>query len=233
MTSLYLFGGMVIFWSILLTIIFRLEKRMVWPYGELESEPAFGDAMGYGARTLENATGSGFTLLGWARDLKGKKYRVNYAMLAAPEEDVFAVVGSGSVMQIPVNATWLYTRSSDGRCFYPADHQSAIQSDPSGHWKNQLVPGASFDRLLQQHRAWIQDNRVMPLPFSRQHEREEFRDLCMNHYRFMERAGLVEFTDASLEYFHFTLFGAFQTATRGYFLGMARKLSLGRFPRSA
>src|SRR5208282_4049983 len=144
MTGLYFLGGMMIFWSVLLTIIFRFEKRMVWPYGELESGPAFGDAMGYGALSVENASVAGFTLLGWARDLKGKKYKVSYAMLAAPEGDVFAVVGTGSVVQISVNATWLFTRSSDGRCFYSADHLSAIQIDPSGHWRNQLVDAAGF-----------------------------------------------------------------------------------------
>jgi len=233
MTAVYFLVGMMLFWSILLTVIFRLEKRMVWPYGELESAPAFPDETGYGALSVAAASAAGFTLLGWARDLKGKTYRVSYAMLAAPEGDVFAVVGVGSVARIPLNAVWLYTRTADGRCFYSADNQSAIQIDSSGHWKNQLVPAAPFNQLLSEHRRWLQENAAMVLPFSRQHEIEELHDLRAEHYRFLQRAGLIEFTDASLTYFRFTLLGAFRTATRGYFLGMARKLSSGRFPRTA
>lgn len=233
MASLYFLAGLMIFWTVLLTLIFRYEKRMVWPYGELEARPALGDAIGYAGRTVQKAVEAGFTLHGWARDLKGKNYKVSYAMLSAPEGDVFAIVGTGSVMRIAVNSTWLFTRSSDGRCFYSADHQAAIQSDPSGHWKNQLVPAAPFDCLLQTHRAWIQTMGVMVLPFSQQNALQEFREVRSEHYHFMERAGLIEFTDASAQYFRFTLLGAFQTATRGYFLGMARKLSHGSFPRSA
>jgi hypothetical protein len=233
MTIVYVFAGMVIFWSSLLTVIFRFEKRMAWPYGELQSEPPFADATGYGAARVAEAVENGFTLLGWARDLKGPKYRVSYAMLVSPQSNVFATIGVGSVVQIPVAATWLYSPTSDGRCFYSTDHQSGVQIDLSHHWTNQLVPGATFAKLLEEHQDWIRMNKVVRHPLTSGREFAEFRTLRQEHYLSMERTGLIGFTDASANYFRFTLSGAARTATWGYFLGMARQLSGGRFPRNA
>jgi len=233
MRLVYMFLGMVTFWSVFLTIIFRLEKRMAWPYSELQPVPTFPDPTGYGAARVADAVKNGFTLLGWARDLKGPKYRVSYAMLLAPDRNVFAIVGIGSILQIPLAATWLYTATSDGRCYCSTDHQSGVQIDLSHHWTNQLVPGATFPALLQEHRDWLTANEVVARQLTSGRELAEFRTLRQEHYRAMERAGLIGFTDASTEYFRYTLSGAARTATWSYFLGMARQLSRGRFPRNA
>jgi hypothetical protein len=233
MTIVCVFTGMVIFWSVLLTVIFRFEKRMAWPYGELQPDPPFADPTGYGSIRVAEAVEDGFTLLGWTRDLKGPRYRVSYAMLVSTERNIFATIGVGSILQIQLAATWLHTPTADGRCFYSTDHQSGVQIDLSHHWTNQLVPGTSFRELLQKHQDWIRINEVVPRPFARGREIEEFRTLRQEHYRSMERNGLIGFTDASANYFRFTLSGAARTATWGYFLGMARQLSGGRFPRNA
>jgi len=233
MTMVYFFLGLLIFWSVLLTAIFRFEKRMAWPYGELQPEPPFADPTGYGAARVEEAVANGFTLLGWARDLKGPKYRVSYAMLISPDRNLFAIVGAGSILQIQLTATWLFTPTSDGRCYYSTDHQAGVQIDLSHHWTNQLVPGANFPQLLQEHQNWVGTNAVVPRCLTRGREMAEFRTLRQEHYLHMARTGLIGFTDASAEYFHFTLTGAARTAAWGYFLGMARQLSRGRFPRSA
>ena len=204
---------------------------MAWAYGELQREPPFADSSGYGAGRVAEAVAAGFTLLGWARDLKGPKYRVSYAMLISLDRTVFSVIGAGSVLQMPVAATWLYTHTTDGRCFYSTDHQSGVQIDLSRHWTNQLLPGATFQQLLQQHQAWT--GQAAPLHLTQGREIAELRLLRQEHYRFMERAGLIGFLDGSIDYFRFTLCGAARTATWSYFLGMARQLSRGRFPRNA
>lgn len=232
MLAVYFFLGMVTFWCVLLTIICRLEKRMVWPYSELQPTPPFPDANDYAATRIAGAVKQGFTLLGWAHDLKGPKYRVSYAMLLSPERNVFAILGVGTIIRIPYFATWLYTPTADGRCYISTDHQSGVQIDLSHHWTNQLVPGAAFPKLLQEHQDWIKKNEVTARPLTSGRELAEFRTLRQEHYRAMERHGLIGFTDASTEYF-FTLSGAARTAVWSYFLGMARTLSHGRFPRNA
>jgi hypothetical protein len=74
---------------------------------------------------------------------------------------------------------------------------------------------------------------VLPRPFTRDHEFAEFRALRVEHFHSMERAGLIRFRDGSATHFYHTLFGAAKTAAWSYLLGMARRLSNGRFPRSA
>jgi len=66
--ALKFFLGTVAFSAVFLTVVFRLEKRTVSPYGELESTPSFGDPTGYAARWVADAVQAGFVLLGWARD---------------------------------------------------------------------------------------------------------------------------------------------------------------------
>ncbi len=133
MTALYAFLEMIVFWSVLLTVIHRVEKRMAWPYSELQAEQPFADPSDYGATRIAEAVQDGFTMLGWTRDLKGPKYRCGYAMLVSADREVFAIIGVGTIINIPLNATWLFTPTADGRCFNSTDHQSGVQIDLSHH----------------------------------------------------------------------------------------------------
>ncbi len=91
---------------------------------------------------------------------------------------------------------------------------------------------SSFAKLLRKHQGWLKSNGVPSRYFSREREVEDFRVLRTEHFRAMERAGLIRFTDGSATHFHYTLFGAAKTVTWSYFVGIARALSFGRFPRS-
>src|SRR2546430_4618598 len=88
---------------------------------------------------------------------------VNYAILVSPQRETAAVIGTGKVFErVDLKATWLWTPTSDGRCFYSTDNQSGVQIDLSRHWRNQLAPAPSFSLLLAQHQAWLQGLGVMP-----------------------------------------------------------------------
>jgi hypothetical protein len=78
---MYYLIGIVAVLFVLQAVTARLEKRMVWPYGELEAQPHFGNPTGYGARWVGEAVHAGFSFLGWAPDLKGSRYQVSYGML--------------------------------------------------------------------------------------------------------------------------------------------------------
>jgi hypothetical protein len=99
--GLKFFFGMVAFFAVFLTVVFRLEKRMVSPCGELEATPFFGDPMGYGARWVPDAVRAGFDFLGWARDTRGSAYRCSYALLVSADRATFAVIGVGTILKIP------------------------------------------------------------------------------------------------------------------------------------
>jgi len=225
--------GMMAFWVVFLTIVFRLEKRTVSPYGELESTPSFADPTGYAARWVADALQAGFVLLGWARDVRGSVYQCSYALLVSGDRTTFMVISVGTIMKIPMQGTWLHTPAIDGRSFNTTDKQSGVQIDLSRNWTNQLALVPRFSQLLQKHRDWLQSLNVLPRPFTPNREFEEFKTLRTEHFRSMERAGLIRFTDASATQFYYTFPGAAKTATWSYFVGVIRGLSQGAFPRSA
>ena len=111
--------GLMGFWAVFLTSVFRLEKRTVSPYGEMGTSPFFGDSTGYGAKWVAEAVREGFVLLGWARDSRGSVYSCSYALLVSADRTVFAVVGVGTILKMPLQATWLHTPAADGRSFTP------------------------------------------------------------------------------------------------------------------
>lgn len=225
--------GMMAFWAVFLTIVFRLEKRTVSPYGEMGTSPFFGDPTGYGASHVAEAVFEGFVLLGWARDSRGSVYSCSYALLVSADRTVFAVIGVGTILKIPFQATWLHTPAADGRSFNTTDKQSGVQIDLSRNWTNQLAMERTFPQLLRRHREWLQSLRVVPRGFTPNREFEEFKALRSDHFRSMERAGLIRFTDASATQFYYTFGGAAKTAVWGYLIGLARGISQGAFPRSA
>lgn len=225
--------GMMAFWAVFLTIVFRLEKRTVSPYGELESTPSFADPTGYAARWVADALQAGFVLLGWARDVRGSVYQCNYALLVSADRTTFMVISVGTILNIPMQGTWLHTPAMDGRSYNTTDKQAGVQIDLSGNWTNQLALVPTFTQLLQKHREWLHSLNVLPRGFTPNREFAEFKELRDQHYRSMERAGLLRFTDVSATQFYYTLPGAAKTATWSYLVGLARGLSQGSFPRSA
>jgi len=227
------FLGMVAFWVVFLTVVFRLEKRTVSPYGEIENAPPFADPTGYAARWVADAVQAGFVLLGWTRDVRGSVYQCTYALLVSADRATFMVISVGTIMKIPMQGTWLHTPAMDGRSFNTTDKQAGVQIDLSGNWTNQLAVVPSFGHLLQKHHEWLQSLNVLPRPFTSNREFAEFKALRTQHFRSMEGAGLIRFTDASATQFHYTFPGAAKTATWSYFVGVIRGLSHGTLFRSA
>lgn len=225
--------GLIGFWAVFLTIVFRLEKRTVSPYGEMGTSPFFGDPTNYGANWVAEAVRAGFVLLGWARDSRGSVYSCSYALLVSADRTVFAVIGVGTILKIPLQATWLHTPAADGRSFNTTDKQAGVQIDLSRNWTNQLAKERTFSQLLRRHQEWLQSLGVVPRGFTPKREFEEFKALRSEHFRSMERAGLIRFTDASATQFYYTFAGATKTAIWGYLVGLARGMSQGAFPRCA
>jgi hypothetical protein len=233
LSPLKFFFGMVAFFIVSLTIISRLEKRTVSPYGELEGAPCSDDPTGYAARWVADALQAGFVLLGWAHDIRGSVYKCNYALLVSADRTTFMVISVGTILNLPMYATWLHTPAMDGRSFNTTDKQAGVQIDLSRNWTNQLAVVPSFRQLLQKHREWLQTLNVLPRSFTPNREFAEFRALRTEHFRSMERAGLIRFTDASVTQFYYTLPGAAKTATWSYLVGVIRGLSHGSLLRSA
>ena len=112
---------------LMLTMIARFEKRMVWPYGSLEATRQFGDPFDYGNRWVDHALKAGCSLLGWAPDPRAPRFRVSYGLLVSRERDCLVIVGVGEVLSVPVQGTWIYTQATDGRMFCTVQYTSKSQ----------------------------------------------------------------------------------------------------------
>jgi hypothetical protein len=232
--AVYFWLGLVAFWSVVLTIIFRAEKRMVWPFGELQPVlPPKCDPTGYGSRWVNDAAQAGWKMLGWSRDIKFIKYNIYYALMISPDQSTCAVIGTGQMGPMVLKATWLYTPTADGRTLYTTDNQTGVTIDLSGNWRNQLVFAPNFGALYLQHQAWLHSANAMPRKFTAGREMSDLRAVRDEHFNAMERAGLIFFTDPAHQYFNFTLLGAAKSAPWGYLVGLSRALSRGRFPKVA
>jgi len=215
-----------------LTAVARLEKRMVWPYGNPEGQPQFSDTSGYSARWMADALKAGFFLLGWAPDLKGPRYKVSYALMISPQRDCFVAIGFGTVFNTPIAGTWVYTFAMDGRMFYSADNQSCIETDVSRNWRSQLVKTFTFTGLLQRHRDLLKHRGVPIRAFTAGREIEELKGLRKEHFQLLLHQGLITFTDVSATHWRYTLRGALKRVVLDYSIGLLRAITFGRIPRS-
>jgi hypothetical protein len=230
---MYIIIGIIAFFLVLQAVTARLEKRMVWPYGNPEAEPQFGDASGYGVERVTDALRAGFSLLGWVPDLKGARYRVSYALLTSPELDCFVIVGAGRVLSVPVRGTWIYTHLTNGTVFYSTDNQACVEIDVSRHWRSHLVRASNFLQLLQRHRDFLRARGLTARPFTAGRAVEEFRRLREEHFQSMSRQGFIAFTDGSATHWRYTFWGALKWTALNYSIGLLRAISFGNIPRSA
>ena len=233
MTPLHIFLGIIVFWTVLLIIVHRFEKRLVWPYGELQEDMLFPDVHDYGARRSREVQEAGFQFLGWAPDLKGPKYRASYGFAVSPEHDCLVIIGVGTILNMKLTCTWIYSIAADGTALYSADHQSGISIDVSRHWKTQLVPYALFWKLLERHRDALQQQVFTPRPLSSSNPLADFRQVRVEHFQFLARHGLIHFTDQESQRWHYTTSGAIRLALLNYTLGMVRGVTMGKIPRVA
>jgi len=220
-----------VFFIGLIAVTGRLEKRLVWQYGDFVTQPHYPDVAGYAERWTNQARQSGFVLLGWAPDPRMPGYRQNYALLVSPARDCFVVVCSGNIFKLKSQSVTIYTPTQNHKVYFTTANQNGAQIDLLGHWMGQLTVVNNFEALLRNHRDLLRDKDAMVKPFSEGHEAEEFKRLRVERYENMARRGLITFMDAMETSWHFTYWGALRHAFLNYTIGTARAASHGRLFR--
>ena len=219
---------MPVFFIALITVTGRLEKRLVWQYGDLGTQPPYLDVSGYAEQWTNQALQCGFILLGWAPDPRMPGYRQNYALLISPERDCFAVVYSGNIFKLKSQSATIYTPTQNSKVYYTAANQNGAQIDLLGHWMGQLTVVNTFQALLRNHGDLLRDKGATVQPFNEGREVEEFKRLRVERYETMARRGLITFMDGMETCWHFTLWGALRYAILNYTIGIARAITRGR-----
>jgi hypothetical protein len=230
---MYVLIGIPVLLIVFLTVLARLEKRMVWPYGNFQNQPQFTDDSGYGARWVEGALKEGFQFIGWTPDIKGPIYKVNYAFLVSPKHDHLVIIGVGSILKMKLRGTWIYTLMDNDKLLYSTDNQSCVHVDVSHKWRTHLMLTNTFAGLLRSHEDLVQRLGVVPRSFNAGREVEDFKRLREEHYQLMAKSGFIAFMDSSATHWHYTYYGALKWAILNYVIGLMRGITKGKIPECA
>lgn len=192
-----------------------LERRRVRNYEPVAEDEAA--PISEYARWVEHAAGRlGYDRLGVFRDAKGKIYNVRYDFWASPGRDVIAYCGVGTMLGIPVKATWLFTPLSDGRCLMTTDHSAAMESDLSGMTEMALVANADFDELLARHRKRVDEAPLPSGAFSKADPFGGFNAFRRSRVERLIERGQARFLDDEQDAWKYTVRGALAVATNTY-----------------
>ena len=222
---------MPVVFIVLIAVTGRFERRLVWQYGDLGTQPPYPDVAGYAGRWTNQALQCGFILLGWAPDPRMPGYRQNYALLVSPERDCLAVVCSGNIFKLKSQGVSLYTPTQNHKVYYTTANQNGAQIDWVGHWMGQLTVVNTFQALLQNHRDLLRDKGAVVQFFNEGREVEEFKRLRAERYETLARRGLITFTDGMETCWHYTFRGASRHAILNYTIGIVRAMTRGRLFR--
>ena len=235
MHGLYFLLGLMGFWLVVIALSAALEKRLVWPFVPAADLPPdrVPPASEYAHAAARAATQAGFTWLGTFGDGKGKLYRIRYDVFRAPQGDVLAFVGVGTVASMPVQNTWLNTLLSDGRRLMTIDNQAGGELDLTGFTEECLVRLAPFDELLAAHRARIDASGRPIEPFSAADPLGDLRRFRQGHVERMERMGYAVFADREHATWRYSPKGSMMLAVRQYFNGLRRRIVPDAVPRPA
>jgi hypothetical protein len=227
-------GTIVYFAFVTLNFILLLrEKRMVWPYGNLEARPQFA-ATGFSEKRINEAIACRFRFIGWAPHSKGGKYQVSYGFIISPNEDCLGVISAGAMYGIEVRGTTLITLT-DGkkRGYATSDNQSAVDVDLTRTWKSQLAPRGKFSDLWDRHQRWLAEEKAAPDILTAGRELEDYYAARQYLFEVSASRGILRYVDESKTSARFSLIGAIRALINNNAVALARTVTFGRFPRTA
>jgi hypothetical protein len=181
---------------LLACVVGMWEKRLVWPFEPCDEHeaPPLSD---YARQMNRMAAEQGFEHLACTRHGNGKIYKVRYDLWLAPDREVLALVGSGTIAGIPLRTTWLHSRLVDGRALITVDHHSGVTSDLTGQWSYSVLLNADFPELLGKHRARVCTEVTPVKPYAADDLLADHLELRAAQSDQLERMGCATYLDDS------------------------------------
>jgi hypothetical protein len=99
-----------------------------------------------------------FTHAGLCHHAKSDLYRIRYDFWTSPDLKTLAVIGSGTLIKIPVKGIWLWSRTTDGRILNSTNEIG--EQEISTNVIQQTLPDASFTTLASSHATWLSQFNV-------------------------------------------------------------------------
>ncbi len=209
---------------VFITLVAALEKRMLWPYVSPDSlAPEFFPPPNSYAHTVAAAAGeAGFTWMGAYAHGAGKLYKVRYDFYLAPERDVLAVVGTGTMASIAVQSTSLTTLLEEGRSLVTVDHQNVAETDLAGMAQDALVAGLGFAGQLAAHRKRLAAVASAAILMDGPDPLAALRAFRQRRVDRLVTLGYAGYLDTDRAWWRYSPKGAALLAFRQYFKGLYR-----------
>jgi len=206
---------------VLATLVRMCEKHLVWPY--LPADAGTIKPTRYMKKTSEAAEAVGFMPLGAFRDARGGVYKIRYDFLVSPAKDVLLVTGGGAMAGIRVDASWLLTSLSNGRCIVSLDNAAARErGDLTGLSIETIYQRTTFDILLAAHRKAVAAAKAPGVPFSS--PVSDHREFLGRKIDMLVQGGYAALCGDSHERWRYTVKGALFSALSSFWHGTGQGL---------
>ncbi len=201
---------------------------MVWPYvEEVARRPEVDDMnpnpytppraekeipiSNYVLAVREEAEKLGFHSLGRFIDGRGGIYMCHYEFWVSLDCTVLAMVETGSLLNIPVDATSMFTRLGDGRCLATLDDPKAASTDASRLTDQFILRRADFRELLKRHQQRIKSAPFPALAYQSADPLADHRAFRLARAQKQVDRKLAKFLDAEHQRYKYTVKGALLT----------------------
>jgi hypothetical protein len=197
-------------------IVAKIEKRKTWPYSE---QYDFGDFQlspynqSFLDQCISSAQTEGFIYLEKGYDGKGKRYKVVYEFLISGDLNTLALIGAGSVMNMPVNGMWLFSKDAQGNCFTTVTSQNAVEYDLTGYWKSSLIITNDFRKAFHHHLHCVAKSLYYAEPYTENGEIDDFRRMIESKIDYLNEGGWIKYVGENTDYWKYTVKGAIKLAT--------------------
>lgn len=199
------FGGL----GLLIMITARFEKRHIrsWirmPPGAKPEPNAY-----YYLRN-EQASAAGFTPCGPYEHAKGGMYKLNSLLWLSPDRTILAVVGWGTIANLPSDRTFLYSRFGKEKVLVTNDNYG--ERDMSGTTEYQTINKGQFSELLDRHLLRLsecaQELGRKPDAFTAEDPMNDYESILTARADRLEELSLAAYADPGRTIWHYTTRGA-------------------------
>ncbi|MDX1933865.1 MAG: hypothetical protein SFU56_14800 [Capsulimonadales bacterium] len=207
-----------LFFTLLTILTGMWEKRTLWTFvPEAEAPPGLiAPPAEYLIRANNVAISLGLGYLGTFGHGGGTLYRVRYHLYILPRFEAIIVVGEGSIARLPIAATTLYTRLSDGTLVATTDNMAAVETDLTKTTLEEIWTGADFETLVRRHLERLAVIAPQVAPFSYTDPLADFKEWRAQRIEALIRQGYASFLDDRRLQWRYTPLGATLFAIRGH-----------------
>ncbi len=206
------FAVVVGFFTLQFVVALR-ERRLTVPYVVLSEEGAPG-LPDYVRQRGEEIMQHGFRNREILAHAKKPMIQILATVWFSPDRIILVLTGSGTVLKIPTQQTWLYTPLEDGRWLVTTDRND--EGDPTGMYRVRRRLNAPFPELLALHEKRMTRDRQQVRSFAEDSASDALLNLYAERAVMLVEQRRARWLDSEHRYWRYTWRGALRVCT-GFF----------------